>query len=475
MGVKDDNTRSLKTTRGKGATKSKRTNRKDRKSSDQRPSGMVWARKGQAQSADGQTPGQDGKDNKSNPRVQRSSQKKGPSKTKGGKRNPGQQVVAALAQSVQAQAGQIDALKDIIADSIDVTAPAVSTTTSTSVGATITIGGASPLAVTTTVSTPASIPPAPAVLTPKDSYKSWQETPPSNPKYGDAYDDLVGDINTNGWEFSFMEQEEQDNRLYLTYIFLSYAYLLWGLSSVAYNSLPTFALWLVLKAVVALASWYASNWFKMRYAGPVGLLLTLTLNTFFGYLIKVTGAGVLALPFSFTVCYWVFAALLHWLGLNSYPFPTYKTKFTYSLVRGTLDPTVHHDMRSGPMSLGPVEHLRPLNCLLRVQRSGLVFFQKEGDAYVFLGEPKPQILNVSAELFCQITNPRVLQHGSSPEENSRHLNRQASATHSVNISKYDHLRNNDHYGDTILAAYGYIQFVKQRREDCPFWRAPLTK
>lgn len=243
----------------------------------------------------------------------------------------------------------------------------------------------------------------------------------------------------------------------------------------AYDSWATFAGWFAAKTMSLFLSYYLSQSLKEYRVGPAGLVVTLVINTIFGGLSQnLLGTNSLALPMWFSLAYWAVAVVLHFLGLNVYPLLPLKTKHTYRLSADGIDPRVHHDGRQDVMSLGKLEHTRPLTARMLYTRSGITFNRHDG-AFFFFGYYKPKKLDVSLEQFVQLVNPRILLHGSSEEENARHLNRQASALHSVNADKYNHLRNKDLNGNTVLLAFGYLQHTKQKMQDCPFYRAPLSK
>lgn len=401
-------------------------------------------------------------------------------------------VTAALISGLQQAQGENDALKDLIAGPmLDLTngTSATSSTTTSCIGTTITIGGGPPTVTTTTTTpnnsgqptpaapvVPAAPPPQPS---PQDLAKKhrddWKEEVPTPANYKLAFDQAIDSTNQAGWKFSFETPDPQTMMPYWAYLLFSYFWICVGLAQTLYTNYQTFAAWLLLKTLAVYLTYYLSKSLKEKAVGPVGLLVTLGINTFFGFMTRhVLGVDSYAVPMWFSVAYWSFITLLYLFGLNAYPFPERMVRHKYKLDRDGFDTEPQHDNRQDVMSLGKMEHSRPLRAKMVYTRSGLYFSRHDG-RYIFFGRYKPQKLQISGELFVQLTNPRILQHGSSEEENSRHLNRQAAALHSVNIDKYGHFENNDVYGDTVLVAYGYLQHIKQKRQDCPFYRAPLVK
>jgi len=409
-------------------------------------------------------------------------------------KTPGEQLKAALINALQDQQGQIDAQKEIIQD-LQTTpdSGATSTTSSTttaSVGATITIGGGPnqpTVAVTTTTTNPAPAgpsnppvaPPPPPVMKltdlAKEARSRFNDQVPDEIDYGQDFADKINLVNARGWKFSFTTASEQTFLPYWIYLAISYSYIMFGVTMMAYDSWATFAGWFSAKTMALFLSYYLSHSLKEYRVGPAGLVVTLVINTVFGGLSQnLLGANSLALPLWFSIAYWLLATVLHFMGLNVYPLLPLSIKHTYRLSADGVDPRVHHDGRYDVMSLGKLDHTRPLTARMLYTRSGITFTRHDGTFY-FFGYYKPKKLDVSLELFVQLVNPRILLHGSSEEENARHLNRQASALHSVNSDRYNHLNNKDLNGNTVLLAYGYLQHTKQKMQDCPFYRAPLAK
>jgi len=411
-------------------------------------------------------------------------------------RHQGEAVFKALTDALQGQQGEIDAQKEIIEDLLvgqEADASATSTTSSTataSVGASITIGGGPNqpvVAITTTTTTPAPAgPPGPPVAPPpppvvtlsdlqRDARTRFSEQVPDELDYGQDFADKIELVNWRGWKFSFTTDAEQTFVPYWVYLAISYSYILFGVTMMVYDSWATFAGWFAAKTMSLFLSYYLSQSLKEYRVGPAGLVVTLVINTIFGGLCtNLLGTNSLALPMWFSLAYWAVVVVLHFLGLNVYPLLPLQTKHTYRLSADGIDPRVHHDGRYDVMSLGKLEHTRPLTARMLYTRSGITFGRHDG-AFYFFGFYKPKKLDVSLEQFVQLVNPRILLHGSSEEENARHLNRQASALHSVNSDRYNHLRNKDLNGNTVLLAFGYLQHIKQKMKDCPFYRAPLSK
>lgn len=395
-------------------------------------------------------------------------------------------VTASLIRGLQEAQGENDALKELAQGPVlDLSSGPVNSTTTSCIGTTITIGGspAVPVAVTTTTSTPPppSIPvppPAPPPVTLADiqaeGRKRFDDAPPPVIDYQEYFDMTVGRQGRR-WRFSFQTPDVQTFIPYWVYLMMSYAYIFFGLGQLVYNSYQTFALWLILKSLSVCLTYYFTESLKKTDVGPIGLLVTLGVNTFFGFATRtVLGLDSYSLPTWVSVVYWVLVAIAYFFGLNAYPFPCRSVTHKYKLHEDGIEFDPCHDERQDVMALGKMTHSRPLRAKMIYTRSGLYFGKHDG-SFGFFGYYKPQVLHISVELFVQLTNPRILQHGSSEEENSRHLNRQASALHSVNISRYWHLENEDVNGDTVLVAYGYLQYTKQKRQDCPFYRAPLAK